>query len=177
MNLLKPVKKIGNSGGVHLPAAWIGGEVEVRLVSSPLGIEKISERIMNKLIGLGAAKNIEALFITGSVAREEADKGSDIDIVLVYNGEAKKAELIKKRLKTDEGNYDIIIGTEKEFREGLKKQPAYYCQMLADAKAGTSKTTKTPVDTSAIRKDLCKSSVANRRYEGVSEFFCFKALF
>jgi predicted nucleotidyltransferase len=117
----KRVKKYGNSGGVYLPARWVGGEVEVRLIAGPMLPE-------NKIVAAldENMRHVVSAFIYGSYARGEQEEGSDVDAVVVSDSHAK----IKVQ---NMPGYDITVMDECEFRKAAEND-ILFAKSLEDAK-------------------------------------------
>ena len=109
----KTVKKYGNSGGVYLPASWIGGEVEVRLVKkSPVPEKDILLAFSDEM------KHVISIFMYGSYARKEQAFESDIDVIVVTDMHANRME-IPEKLKGL--RYDIRMVSRKEIMKAVEK--------------------------------------------------------
>jgi|TARA_Y100000310_G_scaffold278773_1_gene297482 predicted nucleotidyltransferase len=121
--LTKKTIKVGNSSGVLLPAEWLNGIVEVKLVEAPLNYDKLINKIL--LILKDKLLDVESLAITGSYARGEQIKNSDIDILAI----TKK---IDEHLRIE--NFDILFLTEKKIKEDFEKNPLPLLPMLKEAK-------------------------------------------
>src|SRR3989344_696043 len=91
MRLLKQVVEIGNGAAVYVPKEYIGKEVVITL---PENLEDIKKRILTSLIDY--MPNILGVYLYGSYAREEQEKNSDIDILIITKD---KDEQIKNILK------------------------------------------------------------------------------
>lgn len=121
----KTVKKYGNSGGVYVPSAWVGGEVEVRLISRPPAPERDILLAFSRQM-----KHIVSAFIYGSYARKEQAGESDIDVIIVTDEHVKD-------IKTPESlkgmNYDIRAMSSKEIRKALERD-ALFRKTLEDIK-------------------------------------------
>src|SRR3989344_1027065 len=100
MNIeIKRTVKAGNSSAVILPRAWLNQEVRVEL------IKKTPEIILKEV--LDVAKNyidtekIIGIYLVGSYARNEEEKDSDIDVLIVSDN------VNRKEIKI--GIYSIMI--------------------------------------------------------------------
>jgi len=109
----KVVKRYGNSGGVYLPASWIGGTAEISLVSKPARPEEDLP-----LAFAGRMQHIISMFLYGSHAREDAEKGSDIDVIVITDDHQKDME-VPQNLKGR--GYDIILIEVKEFKNKISR--------------------------------------------------------
>lgn len=106
-------------------------------------ISKEFKKIISKTIGKEAilkeklmqAEGIEIAFIYGSVAREEEDAFSDIDIFIV--GSAKEDNLLKiireaEQELSQEINY--VIFAEKDIKENIKKKDVFLADVIKGKK-------------------------------------------
>jgi predicted nucleotidyltransferase len=122
----KTVKRYGNSGGVYLPSSWIGGRVEISLVSKPARPEEDLP-----LAFAGRMQHVISMFLYGSHARGEAEKGSDIDVIVVTDNH-------QKGMKVPEGlkgmGYDVRIMSADDIRRIAERDPLL-SKSLEDAKA------------------------------------------
>lgn len=149
----KTVKRYGNSGGVYLPAEWIGGEVKIELLKEPLD-PKID--ILGKL----PLEHIISVILYGSYARGEMTKYSDVDIILVVDDtEAKIPSELKQK-------YDIQIKTSKQIRNAMAHDPIFYKSIKDGSTAIINrqfleglKETKLNLDGVRIHIDLAESSL------------------
>jgi len=123
--LTKTVKKYGNSGGVYLPASWIGGTAEVRLVKSAVNpardITAALADCMPHIIGA---------FVYGSYARGEQEDDSDVDIMVVTD---EHAESVKVPKKLKENNYDVQIMPRSRAIRAAERDIVFK-EMLKEAK-------------------------------------------
>lgn len=112
-SVTKMVKRYGNSGGVYVPTSWVGGKVKVELIDEPFS----PKDVLNKI----TLEHIVSVILYGSYARKEITEGSDIDIILVIDENARikvPAELKQK--------YDIQVKTTKEARNAMMHDPIFY---------------------------------------------------
>jgi len=111
--IVKLVKRYGNSGGVYVPSNWVGGKVKVELIDEPSN----PKEVLNKI----DLKHIVSAILYGSYARNEISEGSDIDIILITDEDAKIK--IPDELKQ---KYDIQIKNIKEARNAMQRDPIFY---------------------------------------------------
>jgi len=110
--MLKDVKKYGNSGGVYLPAEWVGGQVRVELVRKPVDLRA-------DLAKIDLEHAISAI-IYGSYARGDREGDSDIDIILVTDDHGTDIPPeIRQR-------YDVRTMTEKQMRDSMANDPIFH---------------------------------------------------
>ncbi len=120
--IVKTVVKSGNGGAVWVPKDWLGEEVVVTLPKRPkLGIKERILRLLEPYL-----KDIMAVAIYGSYARNEQESGSDID-VLVITCSQKTTFMLK------EEGLDIISLPIGKLKEAILKYPALYYQIVQEA--------------------------------------------
>ena len=122
MRIIKKAIKIGNGAAVYVPKEYGGKEVIVIL---PEGIEEIKKSVLSKLIGF--MDNIAGVYLYGSFARHEEEKGSDIDILVITK---EKDDSIKMALK----DVDLKIVTLEGVRKAIKKYPLLIVPILREAR-------------------------------------------
>ncbi|MDO8459572.1 MAG: nucleotidyltransferase domain-containing protein [Nanoarchaeota archaeon] len=121
---IKKTIKAGNSSAVVLPRSWLNKEVRVEL------IKKTPELILSNVIDI--AKNhikiedIIGIYLTGSYARGEEDKDSDIDVLIITDNIDR--EII------NEGIYSILIISSELLQQKLSKDLFPVGAMLKEAK-------------------------------------------
>ena len=118
--ITKIVKKYGNSGGVYVPSAWVGGKVKVELIDEPFS----PKTVLNKI----TLEHIVSVILYGSYARKEIAEGSDIDVILITDEDAKINIPDELRQK-----YDIQIKTIKEARNAMMHDPVFYKLIMDDS--------------------------------------------
>jgi len=111
--LTKVVKRYGNSGGVYLPSSWIGGTVEVAIISTPPRPEKDIPLAL-----AGSMEHIVSIFLYGSYAAGEHEAGSDIDAIVVTDHHMKDMKVPEGLRKM---NYDVRIISRDEIRKAAEK--------------------------------------------------------
>jgi predicted nucleotidyltransferase len=121
--VMKMVKKYGNSGGIYLPSDWIGGKVSVNLVDEPMDpMKDVLEKI--------SLEHVISVILFGSYARNEAQRGSDIDMIIVTD-EGTKLRIpgeIKK-------NYDVRVLNLHALKKSVASDPLLYKAIKDDAVA------------------------------------------
>ncbi len=118
MQVIKTVKKYGNSGGIYLPTGWVGGKVSVELIEKPPDPR-------TDLLNL-PLEHVICIILYGSYARHEMEEGSDIDVLLVVDEDSKMRIPMELRQK-----YDIQIISVKEVRNLMVHDPVFY-KVIAD---------------------------------------------
>ncbi len=169
---IKKAVKSGNSSAVILPRAWLDKEVRVEL------IRKTSERILldtleilRKYLEL---KEIIGIYLTGSYARAEEDKNSDIDILVL-------TENIDREI-INEGVYNILIISSGLLKQKLENDLFPVAQMIKEAEPllnseylnlieveATKKNTKWYLDTTKNKLKIIKEVIdktKNKKYLG-----------
>jgi hypothetical protein len=121
---IKKTIKAGNSSAVVLPRAWLNKDVRVELIKkTPETILYDVLEILNKSISL---KSIIGVYLTGSYARGEEDKNSDIDILVLTDSIDK--EMIS------EGIYNILPVSYQLVHQKLRDDLFPIGQMIKEAK-------------------------------------------
>jgi predicted nucleotidyltransferase len=118
--IIRPVRAWGNGAGALLPREWAGREVEIRLIDRSGEIRSEILSILDDYL----AKTI-GIYITGSYARGEQVKNSDVDVICITDNLDKK---IKR------GKYDIILISTKNLKEELERNLIPLAPMLNEAK-------------------------------------------
>ncbi len=111
--ITKTVKRYGNSGGVYLPADWIGGTARVELVEEPADPRKdLVKMPLNHIISVIAY---------GSYARGEMTPDSDIDLIVVVDdiSKAKISTELKKK-------YDLQVRTPERIKNSMLRDPIFH---------------------------------------------------
>ncbi len=117
MSLLKTVRKYGNSGGIYVPRAWVGGKVRIELVEDP-------PNALADLIKKIPMEHVISIIVYGSHTRKEAEAGSDMDVLVVVDDDAEIS--VPQDLKR---KFDIQIKTEGEALRGVANDPVFYKAM------------------------------------------------
>ncbi|MEK6837908.1 MAG: DUF2080 family transposase-associated protein [Nanoarchaeota archaeon] len=120
--IVKTVVKSGNGGAVWVPKDWLGEQVFVILPEKPK--LSVKEKIM---AAIGPyLKDITAVAVYGSYARNEQERGSDIDVLVITRGQ-------KTGLKFKEGNLDIVFLPLDKLKTAIEKYPTLYYQSVQEA--------------------------------------------
>lgn len=119
--ITKTVKKYGNSGGAYVPADWIGGRVEIRLVDEPFD----PKRLLSKM----PLEHVVSAFLYGSRARGEIYEGSDIDIVVVTDEDGSSLP------RETKNRHDIQLMTVKQIRNAMIHDPMFHKSVMDDSVA------------------------------------------
>ncbi len=112
-SITKTVKKYGNSGGVYVPSSWVGGKVKVEMIDEPFS----PKEVLNKI----TLEHLVSVILYGSYVRKEIIEGSDLDIILVTDDDAKID--VPNELKQ---KYDIQLKTMKEARNAMMHDPIFH---------------------------------------------------
>ncbi len=118
--IIREVKVIGNGAHIFTPRDWVGEEVFV--IRTRKGKKSLKDKILSALDSY--LENIEGVYLYGSYARGEAEKGSDIDLLVISN---KKMKIIKE-------GFEIICLSESEMNKAIKISPVLIYSILAEAK-------------------------------------------
>jgi predicted nucleotidyltransferase len=121
MEIIKDVRRWGNSAGILLPREWMGKQVQVVLIDRTLDIKK---EVFNILVDY--LEDIAGIYLCGSYARGEEEKDSDIDVIVISNNLRK--EIIS-------GKYKISILPLESIKKALEKNPILIFPRLIEAKA------------------------------------------
>ncbi len=119
--LIKNIIKVGNSAGVLLPKQWLNGKAKVELIEKPMNIKREVLEILYPYLD-----DILGIYLTGSYARGEQSKESDIDILVITE---------KENRKINEGKYEVILISKKNLERILKKNILPLLPMLKEAKS------------------------------------------
>lgn len=114
--VIKQAIRLGNSSGVILPKSWEYRKVKVELLEDSVASDILD--ILRKKNLLGEAIGI---YLTGSYAREEETIESDIDVLVVTS---KKNGFVK------EGNYEIMVISEKKLKQNLENSLYVYSMVM-----------------------------------------------
>lgn len=122
--LVKQVIKVGNTAGVLVPREWLDGKAKITLIDKPLDlieIKKIVFEILDEYL-----KDIRAIILAGSYARNEQDSESDVEVIAV-------SEKISKEIKR--GKFTIFVIPEKEIDEIINKNMMPLLPMILEGKS------------------------------------------
>src|SRR3989344_5032805 len=161
---IKKAIKAGNSSAVILPRTWLNKEVRIEL------IKKNSETILMDVIGIAKKniplKSIIGIYLVGSYAREEEDKSSDIDVLIITDNIDK--EIIR------EGIYNLLIISSDLLKQKLNQDLFPVGQMIKEAKPlfnssylnlievkATSRNTKWYLDTTEEKLRIIEEIIEN----------------
>ena len=118
--IIRVVAPTGNGAHVFIPKEWTGEEVFV--------IRKIKQKTDIKSKILAALDNylehIEGMYLYGSYARDEADKNSDIDLLVITD----------KKLSIKIKGFEIICLQQSEIDKVMKIDSLIIYSALAEAK-------------------------------------------
>lgn len=141
--LVKRVVSSGNGGAVWVPKSWLGEEIIVIRPEKPE--LDIKEKIIKILVP--HLQDVIAIFLYGSYARNEQDKDSDIDVLVV----AKEKFNIKKQEKVD-----IKVTQLDKLKETVAKNPIMYLSILQEAK---------PIVNSSLLDELKKVKINHKNFK------------
>ena len=113
---------IGNGAAVYVPKEYSGREVIVLL---PEGVEGIRKRVFEGISGF--LDNIVGVYIFGSYARQEEERNSDVDILII----TKEKDV---RIKNAIGDGDIRVMTLDSVKRAIREQPLLIVPILREAK-------------------------------------------
>lgn len=118
--LIKPIVKLGNSSGVVLPREWYGGKAKIKLIEEPINIKKDILEILDKYL-----ENILGIYLVGSHARGEENRGSDVDVLVITN---------KTNKQIKQGVYDLMLVSQENLETSLENNVLPILPMLKEAK-------------------------------------------
>ena len=117
--LVRLVTSIGNGAHIFAPKEWLGEEV---IIIRKAERKSLKQKILDVLNG--HLENILGVYLYGSQARGEADKSSDIDLLVVTT---RKTSIKKK-------GFEIICLKKDEIDSAIKASPIMMHAILAEAK-------------------------------------------
>ncbi len=149
MEIIKETIKWGNSAGVLLPKGWLGSQVKIILIERSLEIKKEVLRILDNYL-----EDILGIYLTGSYARNEQTKKSDIDIIAITNRTRK--EIIS-------GKYHISLATLDGIKETLDKNPELILPRIIEAKVIINSNLLEELRSWKVDKDSFKRFISDTR--------------
>ena len=123
MKIIKKTREVGTSAGVLLPREWLNKQVVVQLIIPDS--KTIKKRTIEILIEEDLLQEVIGIYQIGSIARNEADEYSDIDILVLTEKTTKNINI---------ENYNIILITKRKLENSLNINPIYYLPMIKEAK-------------------------------------------
>ena len=121
---IKKTIKAGNSSAVLLPKSWLNKEVKVELVKkTPEMILLDTLEILKDNVNL---EEVMGIYLTGSYARNENDKNSDIDLIVITEDTDKTIV---------DGMYSILLVSLHLLKQKLKSDIMPVGPMLLEAKS------------------------------------------
>jgi|SRR3989338_2759153 len=139
MELVRKIVRVGNSSGVVLPIEWLNGTAKVELVRKPLKIKKDILEIIDTYL-----ESVLGVYLTGSYARGEETENSDVDVLVITDN-------LNKRIEN--GKYNIVMVSESELKEQVKKIAFPLIPMIIESKALINKN---------LMKEISKTVNINR---------------
>ncbi len=121
MEIVKNVRRWGNSAGILLPKEWLGNQVKIILIERTLNIKKEVFKILDEYL-----EEILGVYIIGSYARNEQTERSDIDILAITNKTDKRIE---------QGKYNILLVSKEFLEKKLESDILPLLPMIKEAKA------------------------------------------
>jgi len=116
--IIRQVAKIGNGAHIFAPKEWVGEEVEIIRIPKQDPKQEILKILYPHL------DKVIAVFLFGSYARNEQEKGSDIDVCVISSD----------KFKVESKSLDIIIIPEKNIEISKKINPILVYSMINEAK-------------------------------------------
>lgn len=149
MELIKNIRRWGNSAGVLLPKEWAGKEARIILVDRSLEIKKEVFDILSKYL-----EDIFGVYLTGSYARNEQTTKSDIDVIAVSN---------KTKKEVVSGKYRVSIVTLGGIKKTLSANPELVLPRLNEAKVILNSSLLQELKSRKINKNSFKQFVEDSR--------------
>lgn len=115
--ILRTVTEVGNGAHIFAPKEWLNEEVIITKIPRKNPKEEILKLVypnLNKII---------AIFLFGSYARNEQEKDSDIDILIISS----------EKFKINKRGTDIIVIPECRIEAAKKLNPILFYSMLQEA--------------------------------------------
>lgn len=119
MELIKPIVKVGNSAGVILPKEFLHGRAKIKIVEKPIDVKRDILEMLDPYL-----EDVAGVYLYGSRARNEADKESDVDVLVITT----------KKIKIKRRGWEIIILEEKDLGWVFKNHPIMMYSIIAEAK-------------------------------------------
>ncbi len=118
--IVRPVVKVGNSGGVLVPRAWVYGKARVVLLEKRPEPEKEVFALLEEYL-----PDVQALALSGSYARGEQTAESDVDVFAITH-------TLNRRVR--QGKYDLLLVSEEHLKRSLAGNILPLLPMLIEAK-------------------------------------------
>ena len=115
--IIRKVTEIGNGAHIFAPKEWLDEEVVIIRVPKKNPKEEILKLVYPNL------DRVIAVFLFGSYARNEQEKDSDIDILIISS----------EKFKINKGGIDTIVIPECKIEEAKKLNPILFYSMLQEA--------------------------------------------
>ena len=144
--IVKTVVKSGNGGAVWVPKDWMWKEVVVILPERPK--LNLKERIVHLLEPY--LKDVICVGIYGSYARNEQEKESDVDVLVVTKDKDIRLDFKSEGLDT------ISLPIDK-LKKAIEKYPIYYYQIVQEAR---------PLINSFILEELKNAEIHRKNFKG-----------
>ena len=115
--IIRKVTEIGNGAHIFAPKEWLDEEVVIIRVPKKNPKEEILKLVYPNL------DRVIAVFLFGSYARNEQEKDSDIDILIISS----------EKFKINKGGIDAIVIPECRIEEAKKLNPILFYSMIQEA--------------------------------------------
>ncbi len=146
MEIIKNVARWGNGAGALLPKEWIGNQVKIVLIDRTLDIKKEIFKILEDYL-----EDILGVYLTGSYARGEQEKDSDIDVIAIST--KTKKEIIS-------GKYHVSVIPLVSVKKTLDKHPILVLPRLAEART---------IINDSLLKELTSNKINKEDFKGFKE--------
>ncbi|MDO8509441.1 MAG: DUF2080 family transposase-associated protein [Nanoarchaeota archaeon] len=115
--IVREVTRVGNGAHIFTPKEWLGEEVVLTRIKK----KSIKEKILD-ILSLHL-ESIKGVYLYGSNARGEAEKDSDIDLLIICN----------KKITIKEKGFEIICLEEDSIKKALEISPILIYSALNEA--------------------------------------------
>lgn len=115
--IIRKVTEIGNGAHIFAPKEWLDEEVVIIRVPRKNPKEEILKLVYPNL------DKVMAVFLFGSYARNEQEKDSDIDILIIAS----------EKFKVNKEGIDVIVIPECRIEKAKKLNPILFYSMLQEA--------------------------------------------
>lgn len=122
MRIVRKAIEMGNGAAVYVPREFKGRSV---LIILPEGIEEVKKRVLTRLIDF--MPNVLGVYLYGSYAREEEEKNSDVDLLIIVQ---EKDERIRACLD----DIDVRVLTLHGVKDSIRNFPVPIVPMLREAR-------------------------------------------
>lgn len=149
MEIVREIRRWGNSAGILLPKEWLGNRARVILVNRGLEIRKEVLNILEPYL-----EDILGIYLIGSYARGEEKTNSDIDIVVISKNTSKNVR---------SGKYDISIVRLDSIKKTIESDPILILPRLKEAKIILNKSLLDELVNVKVKKNSFKEFIEDSK--------------